>query len=99
MKQTIRNRINRFHQTNKRTEEILGCSYDFFKSYIESKFVNDMNWENQGKWHYDHIKPISLAKTEEEVLLLNHYTNFQPLWQKDNLQKSDKWFDKVIDGL
>ena len=91
MKHTIRNRINRFHNSNKRTEEILGCSFDFFKSYIENKFINGMTWDNQGEWHYDHIKPISLAKTEEEVLVLNHYTNFQPLWAKDNLKKSNKY--------
>lgn len=90
MKQIIRSRINRFHSSDKRTEQILGCSYDFFKSYIEEKFVDGMNWDNQGEWHYDHIKPISLAKTEEEVLLLSHYTNFQPLWAKDNLKKSNK---------
>ena len=90
MKQIIRSRINRFHSSDKRTEQILGCSYDFFKSYIEEKFVDGMNWDNQGDWHYDHIKPISLAKNEEEVLLLSHYTNFQPLWAKDNLKKSNK---------
>ena len=27
----------------------------------------------------DHIKPISLAKDEEELLTLHSYTNYQPL--------------------
>ena len=49
-----------------------------------------MNWDNRGEWHYDHIIPISNAKTEEEVNKLNHYTNFQPLWAKDNRFKSSK---------
>jgi hypothetical protein len=35
--------------------------------------------------------PISLAKTEEEVIKLNHYTNFQPLWAEDNVRKSNKY--------
>ncbi len=39
----------------------------------------------------DHIKPISLARTESEVIELNHYTNFQPLWAKDNLSKGKKY--------
>lgn len=50
-----------------------------------------MNWSNQGIWHLDHIKPISLATTEEEVIALNHYTNFQPLWAEDNLRKGNKY--------
>lgn len=46
-----------------------------------------MNWDNYGKyngefnygWDIDHIIPISSAKTEEDVIRLNHYTNLQPL--------------------
>ena len=56
-----------------------------------------MNWENNGvydknkmTWQLDHIKPISLAKSEEEVILLNHYTNFQPLESLKNILKSNK---------
>lgn len=70
--------------------EILGCDHSYFISYIEELFMNGMSWENHGKWHLDHIKPMSLAKSEEECITLNHYTNFQPLWAKDNLRKSNK---------
>jgi 5-methylcytosine-specific restriction endonuclease McrA len=41
--------------------------------------------------HIDHIIPISYGKTEEEVLKLNHYTNLQPLWSIENLQKGNRW--------
>ena len=81
---------NRFTIKSKKTVEILGCSFEEFKLYLENKFDKKMNWDNQGSyWHMDHIKPISLAKTEEEVYELNHYTNFQPLYWKDNLTKSN----------
>jgi hypothetical protein len=74
-----------------KTYEYLCCNIDEFKVHIEKQFTEGMNWNNQGEWHLDHIKPISLANTEQEVIELNHYTNFQPLWAKDNIKKSNKY--------
>lgn len=70
-----------------RTHEILGCSFDEFKKHLESKFEDWMNWSNHGiyngelkhGWDIDHIRPTSSALTEDDVIKLNHYTNFQPL--------------------
>lgn len=76
---------------NNKTEKILGCKIDFFIEYIISKFKIGMTLENHGKWHLDHIKPISLAKNHKEVFELNKYTNFQPLWAEENLKKSNKY--------
>jgi len=67
--------------------EILGCSFDFFKGYIEKLFKPNMSWENRTEWHLDHIIPISYASTYEEIVKYNHYTNFQPLWAKENQLK------------
>jgi hypothetical protein len=80
---------NQFSKTAK-TEIILGCTIEEFRTYIESKFKIGMSFENHGEWHLDHIYPISLAKSEEEVIKLNHYTNFQPLWAEDNIKKSNQ---------
>lgn len=74
----------------KKTEEILGCDIKFFIEYISSLFKEGMSIHNHGEWHLDHIYPVSLAKDEEELLRLNHYTNFQPLWAHENLKKSNK---------
>lgn len=76
-----------------RTYEILGCSYEEFRDYIENKFLEGMSWDNRSEWHLDHIKPISLATNEEEVIALNHYTNFQPLWASDNRKKGNIYTD------
>lgn len=75
---------------------ILGCSICFFREYIQSKFTKGMTIENHGEWHLDHIIPLSTAKNEDDVIRLNHYTNFQPLWAKDNLIKKDKIINKQL---
>jgi hypothetical protein len=71
--------------------DILGISYTNFKIYIENLFKDGMTWENYGKWHLDHKTPISWAKTEKEVIELNHYTNFQPMWAIENLSKGNRF--------
>jgi len=76
---------------NNNTFEIIGCSPEYLKEYIEKKFTEGMNWDLFGSHiHIDHIVPLSSANNEEEMYKLCHYTNLQPLWAKDNLKKSDK---------
>jgi hypothetical protein len=79
------------YSKNSKTYKILGCTFDKFKQHLENKFTEGMTWENQGQWHLDHIYPISLAKDEQELIKLNHYTNFQPLWAHDNLSKGNRY--------
>lgn len=77
---------------NKKTEKILGCTLNEFRSYILSlcpKNVELKDFHRYG-YHIDHKIPISLAKTEEDVIRLCHYTNLQPLWCVDNIKKSNK---------
>lgn len=75
-----------------KTFEILGCNVFEFKSHLESQFKDWMSWENKGLfngtfnygWDLDHIIPLKTALTKEDVIKLNHYTNFQPLCGKIN---------------
>ena len=61
--------------------------YEDFKNHIESQFEHWMNWDNYGLcnndfnygWDIDHIIPCASAKSKEELLKLNHYTNLRPL--------------------
>jgi len=88
----VRNTFRKSGHTKpeKRTEGILGCSYEELKNHLESQFVEGMSWDNRGDWHIDHIIPLSSAVDKEGLLKLSHYTNLQPLWEKDNLEKSNK---------
>ena len=89
----IRLTIKRNGYTKKsKTHEILGCTFEVFKTHIESLWEPWMTWENYGLyngelnygWDIDHIVPISSAINEEGVMGLNHYTNLQPLCSKVN---------------
>lgn len=77
-----------------KTEEILGCKMDYFIEYLIKTYENNYNekwdWNYLKDVHIDHIIPISTAKSEEEIIKLNHYTNLQLLKAEDNMQKSDK---------
>lgn len=72
------------------TTALLGCSWEEAKTHIESLFTEGMSWNNYGSWHIDHIVPIASATTLEEARALNHISNLQPLWAKDNLTKGAK---------
>ena len=85
---SIGNSFRNFGYSKKsRTHEILGCSFEEFRTYLESNFESWMTWENRGLyngelnygWDIDHKIPLSSTKTEEELIKLNHYTNLQPL--------------------
>jgi hypothetical protein len=53
----------------------------------------NMTWNNI---HLDHIKPVNAFDLNNHDDFLNccHYTNFQPLFAEDNLNKSCKWTDE-----
>lgn len=75
------------------TLELIGCSRQQLKDHLQSLFQSGMTWDNYGEWHIDHKKPCSkfnLSKEEEQKVCFN-YTNLQPLWAIDNLQKSNKY--------
>jgi len=93
IRRTIRCSLkNNGYSKKSRSYEILGCSFEQFKEYLESQWEEWMNWDNHGLyngdfnhgWDIDHIIPISSALSEEDIIRLNHYTNLQPLCSKIN---------------
>ena len=73
----------------KLSSDFLCCTWTEFALHIERQFLPGMSWENRDQWHLDHLVPISTAKTEADVIELNHFTNLRPMWAKDNLAKGD----------
>lgn len=93
------------------TEKLLGICADECRKYIEGLFTEGMSWDSN--IHIDHIVPCAsfdLSDPEQQRRCF-HYTNLQPLWVRDNLEKSDhmtpqaeqrewngaQWVDKVLE--
>ena len=104
IKTNFRNRIRKVLNGNSKsakTIELLGCTIEEFKKYLEKQFYpnpdtgEQMTWSNYGfyGWHIDHIKPcdvfdLSDPKQQKECF---NYKNQQPLWAKENLTKGAIW--------
>ena len=83
------------------TIDLLGCTPNELREYLESKFTEGMTFDNHGKdgWHIDHIKPCAsfdLSDPEQQKECF-HYTNLQPLWAKDNLSKGSHYNPQTED--
>lgn len=86
-------RIKKKRKQHERTIQILGYTSAEFAAHVEKLFQPGMSWDNHGKWHVDHIRPLSTFNLSdpEEFRKANSLHNLQPLWKKKNLLKSDKW--------
>lgn len=78
----------------KKTFELLPYSLDELITHLEKQFADGMSWDNYGKWHVDHIIPISkfniTSVNDESFLECWSLNNLRPLWAKDNLSKNNK---------
>lgn len=74
------------------TIELLGCTIQDVRIFLEAEFEPGMSWDNYGEWHIDHMKPCAKFNLEdpEEQKKCFHWTNLQPLWAIDNLKKGDR---------
>jgi hypothetical protein len=74
--------------------KFLGCTVPEARAYLESKFQPGMTWENHGQfgWHIDHVIPLDSFDLSDPAQYAQacHYTNLQPLWWKQNIQKGNK---------
>jgi hypothetical protein len=89
----LRGRLNRaMHGKMKVASAIrdLGCTVDFLKEWLESKFSPGMTWDNYGPfWHIDHVRPLTAFDLgdPEQAKQACHYTNLQPLPASENIRK------------
>ena len=67
---------------SERSEVILGMSFKAFKERLGEYDTNT---------HLDHIIPLNWANNEEQLYILNHYSNFQLLTAEKNMLKGDRF--------
>ena len=81
------------------TINILGCTLNFFKSWIELNFDKNMSWDNYGKyWDLDHIKPCASYNLNNSLELYEcfNWSNYRPYEHIANIKKSNKIDDILI---
>jgi len=68
----------------------VGASPYDVRKWLESMFVENMNWTNYGQyWVIDHVVPVRLfdLTIEDELKVVWNYKNTMPLLKEDNLLK------------
>jgi hypothetical protein len=87
--QSVRTRIwhvlnAQYKNKEKPTLEMLGCSSEEYRLYLEQQFTPEMNWGNYGEyWEIDHIVLLSQGGSF-------HYTNTRPLEKDINRRRKKK---------
>jgi transposase-like protein len=108
MKDALRHRIKSLVKNIGGGMEInrneIGCTWDEFIDYIESRFTPEMNWDNHGVlWDIDHIKPLiafgDKILTRDGQLEACHYTNLRPLCCIKNRELNGVYNQLLAEGL
>jgi len=81
---------NQGYSKKTKAYHIIKCDYDFLIDWLNGLASNNYNY-GVGDLHIDHVVPISLAETEKETLLLNHYSNLQLLTADENQSKGNRY--------
>jgi len=75
-----------------RTEELIGCSFDFLRQHIERQFKGKMSWDNPSSFHIDHIIPLAAFDLTDptQLKVACNWQNMRPLSPRKNMSKGAK---------
>ncbi len=91
--ESLKSRIHDLLKNKKetKTNELIGCSKDELKKWLEYQFDSNIRWDNYSDiWHIDHVVPINFFDLADPIhqQICFHWTNLRPLNAKLNLIKS-----------
>lgn len=92
-------------KASRRTFSLLGYTSDDLRKHLEKQFQPGMTWDNYGRngWHVDHKIPLAAHnyETPDDIDFKKAWAlgNLQPLWEADNLKKSDKLLEPFQPSL
>ena len=84
------------------TVDMIGCSWNELRIYLESLFLDGMTWKNYGKtqekWSIDHIRPCASfdLKNIEEQKKCFYYKNLRPMWNTEQWTKNSYYGGRYI---
>lgn len=91
---------NNLSKNGRHWENLVGYTVQELKEHLENLFQPGMTWENKGRngWHIDHIIPIDFFRygstDDVEFKYCWSLNNLQPLWEEENIKKSNKLLKK-----
>jgi len=97
-RQILKNYLNRKTLIKiEKTYNLLKYSPEELRLNLESKFVDDMNWENYGeRWQIDHIVHVSLFKDDTPFHIANSLDNLRPLDRITNISRGNNIDDDCL---
>lgn len=79
-------------KARRRWEKLVGYTIEQLMGHLARQFRPRMSWANYGKWHIDHIIPISAfsftSVDDPEFRACWALSNLRPIWAKENQSKS-----------
>ena len=80
-------------------EDLVPYTVAELSAHLEAQFGPGMTWENRGKWHIDHIRPVCSFKftTPDDAGFKACWalSNLRPMWARENQRKNGKWDGQV----
>lgn len=74
--------------------DLVPYTLDELRAHLERQFCRGMSWQNMGRWHIDHIVPVSSfefsSPEDDDFKACWALTNLRPLWAEENQRKSAK---------
>lgn len=86
----MRDSLKGSNKQNKTWTAVVGYDAQELKTHLESLFTEGMSWDNYGKWHVDHKRPLC-SFSAGDVREAWSLENLQPLWADENIRKGGSY--------